>query len=127
MAAPELNSTDFELPVRSFARPRKIQFRGDLSPTIEDDYFESYSSSDGANFLPNNSSRDSVFSLISASREQLQEDEEKACTDLILNGSLIDFDLEDLENVQICTITDIIVICQVHLQDDAKPLGYVTP
>lgn len=123
MTIADSSSRNFEIPLRSLARPKKIQFRGDLSPTLEDNYTE-YSFSDGNEFLLNNSSKDSVFSLLSM--PCLQEDSEKLTADSNSNGIPMDFDLEELENVQICTITDIVVICQVHLQNDPKPLGYIS-
>lgn len=122
MATPELNPNNFEIPLRSLARPVKI-FNRNLNPTPEDDYSDGYSSSDCAYLLPNSSPRDSVFSMPPSSSDQFHQDSTKSGVDITAGN---DFDLDDLENVQICTITDIVVICLVHLQNDVKPLGYIT-
>lgn len=127
MAATELDLTDFQIPLRSLARPVKTHFRSSLSSMADDDFSDGSSSSDWAHFLPSSSPRDSVFSMPSSSSEKLPEETEKSAGDITLNGSGIDPDLEDLENVQICTITDIVVICLVHLENDTKTLGCVTP
>lgn len=124
------NLKSFEVPLRSEARTNatKTQFlhNEESTPVIheetEDDCSFNYN-----NYLASSSPRDSIFSISSSACGSSQQSQEDHSSHYGHHSkrSVNDADLEDFEGVQICTITDIIVISKVHLQNDAKPF-YVT-